>query len=62
MAALVFRNGIVPDVTMSGGVALNHGMVRALSAELKTPITVHPLCQYAGALGAALIAYREATK
>ncbi len=62
VAALVFRNGIVPDVTMSGGVALNHGMVRALSAELKTPITVHPLCQYAGALGAALIAYREATK
>ncbi len=62
VAALALRNGVVPDVTMSGGVALNHGMVRALSAELKTPITVHPLCQYAGALGAALIAYREATK
>lgn len=62
VAALVCRNGVVPDVTVSGGVALNHGVVRALSRELRTEITVHPLCQYTGALGAALIAYREATR
>ncbi len=62
VAGLVFRIGVVPQVAMSGGVALNHGVVRALEKELKTPVTVHPLCQYAGALGAALLAYREAVR
>ena len=38
MAALVFRNGLVKDVAMSGGVALNSGVVRALSRELKSEI------------------------
>lgn len=62
VAALVFRNGVIPDVTMSGGVALNHGVVHALENELKTEIKVHPLCQFAGALGAALLAYRKVLK
>jgi predicted CoA-substrate-specific enzyme activase len=60
VAALAFRNGIEPDVGMSGGVALNEGIVAALSRELKSPIRVHPLCQYAGALGAAIHANGEA--
>lgn len=59
VAALVYRNGVVKDVAMSGGVALNGGVVRALSKELKTEILVHPDCQFAGALGAALFACRE---
>jgi predicted CoA-substrate-specific enzyme activase len=59
VAALAFRNGIEPDVAMSGGVALNQGIVMALSKELKIPIHVHPLCQYAGALGAAIHAGNE---
>lgn len=60
VAALAYRNGVVKDVAMSGGVALNQGIVRALSKELKCDILVHPDCQLAGALGAALIAYKEA--
>lgn len=62
VASLAFRNGVVPAVTMSGGVALNRGVVRALSRELKTEIIVHPDCQLAGALGAALFAYEEVNK
>jgi predicted CoA-substrate-specific enzyme activase len=59
VAALAFRNGIKAEVGMSGGVALNQGIVAALSKELKTPIRVHELCQYLGALGAAIYAGKE---
>jgi predicted CoA-substrate-specific enzyme activase len=59
VAALAFRNGIESEVGMSGGVALNQGIVAALSRELKTKIHVHELCQYLGALGAAIYAGKE---
>ena len=62
VAALAFRNGIVKDVAMSGGVALNKGVVSALQQELKTGILVHKDCQLAGALGAALFAWEELVK
>lgn len=62
VAALAFRNGIVPDVAMSGGVALNKGVVALLSQELKVDIMVHEDCQLAGALGAAVIAHEELQK
>lgn len=60
VAALARRNGIEPDVAMSGGVALNSGIVRALSRELGTQVLVHADGQLAGAIGAALFAYQEA--
>lgn len=59
VAALAYRNGIVPSVAMSGGVALNKGVVALLSQELKTEILVHEDCQLAGALGAAVLAADE---
>ena len=59
VASLAFRNGLVKDVGMSGGVALNKGIVKALSRELKNEILVHPDCQLAGAIGAALFAYQD---
>jgi len=62
VATLAYRNGIVKDVAMSGGVALNKGVARALSQELKTEILVHEDCQLAGALGAALLAREEMIK
>jgi predicted CoA-substrate-specific enzyme activase len=62
VAVLVYRNGIVKDVAMSGGVALNKGVVYALEQELKTKILVHKDCQLAGALGAALLAWEELVK
>lgn len=62
VSSLAFRNGIVPNVAMSGGVALNKGVVALLSQEIKTDILVHEDCQLAGALGAAVIAYEELQK
>ncbi len=57
--ALVKR--VAPDMTdlnvaMSGGVARNSGVVRALSKALGVPIAVPPEPDIVGALGAALIA------
>ena len=59
VAGLAFRNGLVPRIAMSGGVALNQGVVRALARELEAEILVHGDCQVAGALGASLYAYEE---
>ena len=45
-----------PEVTLTGGLALNEGMVRAMEETLKQKINVDPsLCLYTGALGAALL-------
>ena len=43
-----------PEVTFTGGVSRNEGMVRALTRRLNLPIHVSPVSQYIGALGAAL--------
>lgn len=59
---LVKRLGVVPKVVMTGGVARNAGVVRALEEELQTEIVVSPLAQYAGALGAALFAWHKYQK
>ena len=56
VAALAMRVGLEGQVAMSGGVALNQGVVRAMEMELKRPVLVHPDAQLAGALGAALLA------
>lgn len=53
---LVRRVGQEPEVTFTGGVARNVGMVRALEEELGLPLNVSPESHYCGALGAALFA------
>lgn len=50
------RVGFVPKVVMSGGVALNSNMVKALSIELGCDIEVAPYPQAVGAIGAAIFA------
>lgn len=62
VASLAFRNGIVPKVAMSGGVARNKGIVKALSREINQEIFVHEDSQFFGALGAALFALEETMK
>jgi (R)-2-hydroxyacyl-CoA dehydratese activating ATPase len=44
---------------MTGGVARNSAVVRALNEKLKTSIIIPPEPQIAGALGAALLAEEE---
>ena len=47
---------VVPPVCFTGGVALQSGMVRALETALGCAVSVAPLPQYTGALGAAILA------
>jgi predicted CoA-substrate-specific enzyme activase len=54
--ALVRRIGIEPEVTFTGGVSRNVGMVRALEERFDTRINVSELSQYMGCMGAALFA------
>lgn len=51
------RVGYEPKVVMTGGVALNKDMVRAMSEELGCDVEVAPFCQAVGAIGAAVFAY-----
>lgn len=61
-AGLARRLGVVPAVAMSGGVAQNQGVVRALSQVLELPIQVPEHTQLMGAIGAALQAYKIAQR
>ena len=62
VAGLARRVGIEADVIMTGGVAQNLGVVKAMSESLQIPVTSAPMPQLTGALGAALFAYDEASK
>ena len=62
VVGLAHRVGVQDDVVMTGGVAQNTGVVKALEEELAHPILVSPLTQYNGALGAALFAYAKVSK
>lgn len=61
-AGLARRLGVTEPVGMSGGVAQNAGVVHALERELDVLISVPEDCQFAGAIGAALKAYRKAKR
>ncbi len=58
--ALVRRVGIEPEVTFTGGVSMNTGMVRALEQKLGARLNVSPEATFTGALGAALFALERA--
>ena len=62
VAALAKRAGVREAVYMTGGVAQNMGVVKALEEELGHIIYTSPLTQYNGALGAALFAYQKYLK
>lgn len=62
VSALARRAGVVPQVCMSGGVAQNGAVRRALERELNVSIAFDPRAQYFGAIGAALYAYKQQLK
>lgn len=62
VAGLARQVGVQPGVVMTGGVALNKGVVRRLETLLATPICVPPNCQVVGALGAALVGLDRARR
>ncbi len=58
--ALVRRVGVEEEITFTGGVSRNIGMVKGLEAVLGCSINVHEEGHYMGALGAALFALERA--
>lgn len=59
VGGLAKRIGIEEDLCMTGGVALNGGVVSCLSDELGYEVKTSPLTQYTGSIGAALFAYQK---
>lgn len=59
VAAMAKRMGIKEKVAFTGGVAMNQGVRRALQEELGCEVMVPHICQYTGALGAALLACQQ---
>jgi predicted CoA-substrate-specific enzyme activase len=60
--SLVRRVGIEPEVTFTGGVSKNIGMVRALEEKLGMKLNVSPDSHFVGALGASIFALERALK
>jgi len=58
IVAMAGRIGLTAPVMMTGGVAKNIGVVRAIEARIGSPVAVSPKAQLTGAIGAALIAAR----
>ncbi len=58
--ALMRRVGVDPEVTFTGGVSRNPGMVTALEERLGQKINVSPLSQFLGCIGAAIFALERA--
>jgi predicted CoA-substrate-specific enzyme activase len=55
-AGLMRRVGINDEITFTGGVTRNKGMVKALEDRIEKPLNISDDCHYMGALGAALFA------
>lgn len=62
VSSLALRVGIQSDLIMTGGVAQNIGVVKAMENVTNAKIYVSEYAQYSGAIGAALYAYGEANK
>jgi predicted CoA-substrate-specific enzyme activase len=56
VVAMANRTGLKAPIMMTGGVAKNVGVVKALERKLGLPIEVSPQSQLTGAIGAALLA------
>ena len=59
---LLMRTSMQEDFVMTGGVAYNSGVVRALEREIGHPVYVSDKSQLMGAIGAALYAWNDCIK
>jgi predicted CoA-substrate-specific enzyme activase len=62
VAALARRLGIQPDLVLTGGVAKNSGMARAIRESLKREVLIPEEPLTTGALGAAILAHEAYTR
>jgi predicted CoA-substrate-specific enzyme activase len=60
--SLIRRVGVEPEVTFTGGVSRNSGMIRALEIKLACSLNVSRQSHFAGAIGAALFAMERAER
>ena len=58
--SIVRKVGIEEEITFTGGVALNSGVVAEMRDVLGLPVNVPEQPQFVGSLGAALLAWKEA--
>ncbi|MEG1972632.1 MAG: (R)-2-hydroxyglutaryl-CoA dehydratase activase HgdC [Oscillospiraceae bacterium] len=59
VVGLASRVGVRDRVVMTGGVAQNTGVIKALQEQMEHEIFTSPITQYIGALGAALFAFEK---
>lgn len=57
IVSLVRQVGAEPELTLTGGVARNVGMVKALRDYLGMELNISPMSEFAGALGASLLGW-----
>jgi benzoyl-CoA reductase subunit D len=62
ISSMVHRLGVNPDVVLLGGVARDVGFVASLKRKLGVDVLIPEFPEYAGALGAALVAVRRVKK
>jgi benzoyl-CoA reductase subunit D len=62
VSSMVHRLGLKPDIVLVGGVAKDVGFVASLKRRLGTEILIPEEPLYAGAVGAALVAAKKATR
>jgi benzoyl-CoA reductase subunit D len=62
ISSMVYRLGVNPDVMLVGGVAQDVGFVASLKRKLGINILIPENPEFAGALGAALVAFNRAKK
>jgi len=62
VSSMVHRLGVNPDVVLVGGVAKDVGFVASLKRKLSIDLLIPEYPEYAGALGAALVAARRVKK
>jgi benzoyl-CoA reductase subunit D len=62
ISSMVYRLGVNPDVVLVGGVAQDVGFVASLKRKLGIDILIPENPEFAGALGAALVAFNRAKK
>jgi benzoyl-CoA reductase subunit D len=59
VSSMVYRLGVNPDVVLVGGVAKDVGFVASLKRKLGIDVLIPEFPEYAGALGAALVAEKR---
>lgn len=59
IVTLAMRVGLSPDYAVTGGGAMDVGLVNSISAELGTKLLVPDHPQVTAALGAALVAWQQ---